>query len=72
MANNSPYSYKQFKRMGSKNAANKFLSHWKNKWAKEQRLVLASTSKTTNRLIKTRVLPSFNDRDIRFALNMTF
>lgn len=72
MANNSPFSYKQFKRMGSKNAANKFLNHWEKKWAQEQRLVLASTSKTTDHLIKTRVLPSFNESDIRFALNMTF
>ena len=35
MANNSSYSYKQLKRLGSKLAAKKFLSFWKNKWDNE-------------------------------------
>lgn len=72
MANNSPYSYKQFKHMGSKNAANKFMQHWKHKWAKEQRLVLTLASNSTDNLINTRVPPSFNDNDLNFALNMQF
>lgn len=35
MANNSSYSYKQLKRFGSKQAAKKFLSFWKNRWDNE-------------------------------------
>ena len=42
MANNSPYSYKQYKRMGSTKAAKTFMKHWKKKWNSEQRVVLAS------------------------------
>ena len=32
MANNSPFSYKTLRRAGSKGAARKFLSFWKEKW----------------------------------------
>lgn len=40
MANNSPYSYRKLKNMGSKDAANLFMRFWKNKWEKEKRLVI--------------------------------
>ena len=47
MANNSPYSYRQLTRMGSRLAANIFLSHWKSKWEKEKQLV-AGVSLSSN------------------------
>jgi len=73
MANNSPYSYRQLKNMGSKAAADKFMNHWKTKWVNEKRLIVAtqSTSATDN-LIKTNFIPIFNDSEIQLALNMRF
>ncbi len=76
MANNSPYSYKQLKNMGSKAAANKFMQHWKSKWLSEKRLIVASqtttTIKTTDSLINTNFIPTFDDRELNVALNMRF
>ena len=72
MANNSPYSYKQYKRMGSKIAAKKFMQHWKKKWIKENRMLLASNNKITKRQGNYKVAPTFNDNDLNFALNMMF
>lgn len=72
MANNSPYSYRQLKRMGSTIAAKKFMQHWKKKWRSEQRLVLASVSKTTDSLINSSFVPTFSDTDLNFALNIKF
>ena len=72
MANNSPYSYKQYKRMGSKIAAKKFMQHWKKKWMNEKRMILASNSKTTKRQINLPDVPTFNDNDLNYALNLMF
>lgn len=72
MANNSPYSYKQFKRMGSKAAAKKFMYHWKNKWTKEQRLVLASTTKSNDSFLSSDDIATFSDNDLNYALNLRF
>ncbi|WP_299876012.1 hypothetical protein [uncultured Cocleimonas sp.] len=87
MANNSPYSYRQLNRMGSRLAANIFLSHWKSKWEKEKQLVagvtLASnqTSKDYGRSIDESSdqisvepfsLPLFNESEIQLALNYKF
>lgn len=76
MANNSPFSYKQLKSMGSKNAAKKFMQHWEKKWVNEKRLILASQittiSKTEDNLIKTNIIPTFNDNELRYALNIRF
>ncbi len=72
MANNSPYSYKQYKRMGSKIAAKKFMQHWKKKWMNEKRMILASNSKTTKRQINLPDVPTFNDNDLNYALNLLF
>ena len=72
MANNSPYSYRQLKRMGSKLAAKKFLRHWKHKWKNEQLLVIASVTKSTDSLINSRIVPTFSDKDINIALNIRF
>ena len=43
MANNSPYSYRQLTRMGSRLAARVFMNHWKKKWEKEKLLVAGVT-----------------------------
>ena len=71
MANNSPYSYKQFKRMGSKAAAEKFMQHWERKWNKEQKLV-ASIQTASNNKKTTPLIPVFNDQEINLALNYRF
>lgn len=72
MANNSPFSYKQFKKMGSKVAAKKFMKHWEKKWMSEKRMILASNTKTTKRQKSASAIPRFNDNDLNFALNMMF
>jgi len=72
MANNSPYSYRQFKRMGSKIAAKKFMQHWERKWMSEKRLILASNSKSTNNQRNKRAIPTFDDNDLNYALNLMF
>ncbi len=88
MANNSPYSYRQLNRMGSRLAANIFLSHWKSKWEKEKYLVagvtLASNQATKNKTsqpktlasnqtsVETLSLPLFNENEIQLALNYKF
>ena len=45
MANNSSYSYKRLKNMGSKLAAHQFLSYWGNKWSSEIDLIFAKQLK---------------------------
>ncbi len=72
MANNSPYSYRQFKKMGSKIAAKKFMQHWERKWMSEKRLILASNSKITNNQRNSLVIPTFNDNDLNYALTLLF
>jgi len=73
MANNSPYSYKQLKNMGSKTAAKKFMQHWENKWVNEKRLIVASQKTTsTDSLINTNFIPTFDDIELNFALNIRF
>ena len=75
MANNSPYSYKQLKRMGSKLAAKKFMLHWQQKWEKEKRLVagISSIQKALNDVeIDPLVIPTLSDNEIRLALNYKF
>ena len=72
MANNSPYSYKQYKQMGSKQAAKKFMKHWESKWIKEKRLILASAKKSNNGFIKTSAVRTLNENDLQLALNTKF
>lgn len=80
MANNSPYSYRQLTRMGSRLAAKIFLSHWKSKWEKEKQLVagvsLASNHTSNQDSYQTSAesfsLPLFNDSEIQLALNYKF
>ena len=72
MANNSPYSFKQLKRMGSVQAAKSFMKHWKSKWAKEQLLIVKSVQNRTDSLISSGFIPTFSDKDLNFALNMKF
>jgi len=72
MANNSPYSYKQYKKMGSKQAAKKFMKHWKHKWLDEKRLIIASIQKSNNGFIRTSAIPTFKDSDLNYALNFKF
>lgn len=62
MANNSPYSYKQLKRMGSQLAANKFMEHWQTKWAKEKLLIIKTQNNDT--------LPQFTESELQLALNI--
>lgn len=62
MANNSPYSYRQLKRMGSKLAANKFMEYWQTKWAAEKSLILNTK--------KTDTLPQFTESELQLALNI--
>ena len=75
MANNSPYSYRQLKKMGSKAAAKRFMQHWENKWVSEKRLIVASqttATKSTDNLISADFIPTFNDNELNLALNMRF
>ena len=75
MANNSPYSYKQLKRMGSKLAAKKFMLHWQQKWEKEKRLVagISSIQTALNDVeINPLVIPTLSDNEIQLALNYKF
>lgn len=62
MANNSPYSYKSLKKMGSKRAAKVFLSFWKSRWEHEKRLVsLGHKQKNKNYL--------FSQYEVQYVLN---
>jgi len=72
MANNSPYSYRQIKRMGSKKAAKKFMQHWQRKWMDEKRLILASAAKSKNYLMNHNGMPRFDDNDLNYTLNIRF
>jgi len=72
MANNSPYSYKQFKRMGSKLAANTFMQHWANKWQKEKLLIAGIQVSAADNQINAEFTPSFSDKEILLALNYKF
>ena len=78
MANNSPYSYKKLRKLGSKLAAKKFLHHWKQKWQDEKKLIVAyqSKSKQSTKLPTSKIkdkavdLPFFNDYQLQIALNL--
>ena len=75
MAGNSPYSYKQLKKLGSKLAAKKFLQHWEKKWQNEKKLVISSSvsNKNTETVIKPESKikpPLFNDYELQIALNL--
>ena len=73
MANNSPYSYKQLKRMGSKVAAKRFMQHWENKWTSEKYLILASQpSRSTDDQINAVFIPTFDESELYLAFNMKF
>ena len=73
MANNSPFSYKQLKKMSSKAAAKKFMNHWENKWVDEKILIVASQRTTsTDNLINPIFIPTFSDSELNLALNITF
>ena len=75
MANNSPYSYRQLKRMGSKLAAKKFMQHWQEKWGNEERLVagITDTQFVSNDTSNDPLLvPTFSDTEIQLALNYRF
>ncbi|WP_131905384.1 hypothetical protein [Cocleimonas flava] len=83
MANNSPYSYRQLNRMGSRLAANIFLSHWKHKWEEEKKLVAGinlASNQTPNGYnanddqisVESFSLPLFNENEIQLALNYKF
>ena len=74
MANNSPYSYKQYKKMGSKVAANTFMNHWESKWDKERRsIALAEMKAPADNFINVSAkVPTFNHNEINIALNTRF
>lgn len=65
MASNSPYSYKDFKKMGSKLAANTFMNYWQTKWNKEKNQSVVSKD------IKT-ILPLLSEYELQLALNIKF
>jgi len=60
MANNSPFSYKKLRKLSSKQAANKFMQHWKQKWEDEKDLIKVS--------LKT--IPIFDEHELNIALNL--
>lgn len=64
MANNSPFTYKQLKSMGSKLAANKFMGYWQTKWDAEKRLITNSHN--------TEKLPQLTEYELQLALNIKF
>ena len=73
MANNSPFSYKQLKRMGSKVAAKRFMQHWEDKWISEKRLIVASQAiRTTDNQKNTDFVPTFNESELYLAFNTKF
>ena len=75
MAGNSPYTYKQLKRMGSKLAAMKFIQHWKQKWENEKRLVAGLADIQTASIendVEQLVIPTFSKNEIILALNYKF
>ncbi len=81
MANNSPYSYQELSRMGSRLAARVFLNHWKNKWEQEKQLIIAKIApaskhasyQTSGQIsVEQTSLPLFNETEIQLALNYTF
>ena len=63
MANNSTYSFRSLKKMGSKLAAEKFLQHWKNKWDNEKELIMITRQELGD-------LPVFTDNELQIALNL--
>jgi len=63
MANNSSYSYKSLKKMGSKLAAKTFLQHWKDKWDNEKELIIVTRQELGD-------LPLFTDSELQVALNL--
>lgn len=78
MANNSPFSYRQLRRLGSKLAAQKFMSHWEEKWENEKKIVIGvdiasntttSSSQSTDGLHN---VPTFSEGEIKLALNYEF
>jgi len=64
MANNSPFTYKSLRTMGDKRAANRFMSHWKNKWVEYGRQIVE------NQIPET--IPLFDEKEIQLALNYRF
>lgn len=78
MANNSPYSYSEFKKMGSQLAAVTFMNHWKEKWEKEH-FVMEKVNFVENKTIpKDQIadnlirVPTFSESEIELALNYRF
>ena len=63
MANNSPYSFASLRKMSSKQAAKKFLQHWKQKWDDEKDLIRVSQLN-----LKTHKL--LNEYELNIALNL--
>ena len=78
MANNSPFTYKQLKRMGSKLAATKFMQHWQVKWENEKRLVAGISDYSGIQTVSNDnkgdplIIPTFSDYEIQLALNYRF
>jgi hypothetical protein len=72
MASNSPFSYRQLKRMGSKLAAIRFLQHWENKWENEKRLIAGIQIASIDKTAEPHTIPKFSDYDIKLALNYRF
>ena len=72
MAGNSPFSYRQLRKMGSKLAAKKFMQHWKNKWQSEKRLVSGIDLVTKEIPHKQSSVPTFSENDLQLALNFKF
>jgi len=65
MANNSPYSYKQLRKMGSKLAAKQFMKYWQKQWNKKKVMV------TQHARNKSMELPELSPHDLQIALNIT-
>lgn len=63
MANNSSYSVKKLKNMGSKLAAKTFLQYWKKKWDNEKELIVVSRQALKD-------LPLLTDSELQIALNL--
>jgi hypothetical protein len=83
MANNSPYSYKTLRKLGSKLAAKKFINFWEKKWVQEQNLVLKTQGKqyayktvvasyTPTPVSEVNVIDTFSQNDIQGLLNLKF
>lgn len=62
MANNSPYSYKSLRKMGSKLAAEQFMKYWQSKWDDEKKMLSLTQNTSTP--------PLLTEYELQVALNI--